>query len=236
MLIWLQDFIFQAYTATTISFIWLIMYGLYLITNDDPFPLLLQKIEVALATQKVALLQYRRKKIQLNDQYVEIEKIQKICDCYSTPFIINDDLKLAAHFEVGVHLGQSDGEIVDARKLIKSNQIIGRTCLDQFHLAEKAVHDGATYVAFGAIYSTKTKQTQTDNISLDILKQAKQHLHVPICAIGGLTVENAAPVIEAGADLCAVIQDVFGNPVEKVPARVQSWAKLFEMKKREKTI
>lgn len=211
------------------------MYGLYLITNDDPLALLLQKIEAALATHQVALLQYRRKKIPQKEKYTEIEKIKALCDVYNTPLIINDDAKLAQEFNVGVHLGQSDGELTQVRQDGLGTQIIGRTCLDQFHLAEKAVNDGATYVAFGAIYSTTTKQTQIDNISLDILKQAKEHLQVPICAIGGLTVENAAPVIAAGADLCAVIQDVFGNPVEKIPSRVQSWAALFEIKKREKT-
>ncbi len=90
------------------------MRGLYLITNDDPIQLLLEKLDAALATRQVAILQYRRKKIEKTDQPDEVEQIKILCEKYQVPFVINDDLKLAAQFGLGVHLGQSDGEITDA--------------------------------------------------------------------------------------------------------------------------
>ena len=90
------------------------MRGLYLITNDDPLQLLLEKLEVALATGHIAILQYRRKKVAKADQPDEVEQIQALCETYQVPFVINDDLELAEQFGLGVHLGQSDGEITDA--------------------------------------------------------------------------------------------------------------------------
>lgn len=203
-----------------------VMRGLYLITNDDPLPLLLQKLQVALATQQVQILQYRRKKILNKDQPNEVEQIKKLCDRYDVPFVINDDLALAQQFDLGVHLGQGDGAITDAVAQLKQGHIIGRTCENSLELAQQAILEGATYVAFGAIYATCTKP-EAGNIGLQTLAQAKKMIDVPICAIGGLTVENAWLVIEAGADLCAVISDILGRDLQDIPARVNAWANLF---------
>lgn len=202
------------------------MRGLYLITNDDPIQLLLEKLDAALATRQVAILQYRRKKIDKADQPAEVEKIKLLCEKYQVPFVINDDLKLAAQFGLGVHLGQSDGEITDAKSQLPEGVIIGRTCLNSLVLAQKAIADGATYIAFGAVYATSTKP-EAGNVGIEVIKQAAAKYDVPICAIGGLTVENSQPVIEAGADLCAVISDILGRSTAEIPARVQAWAQLF---------
>ncbi|EXS25491.1 MULTISPECIES: thiamine phosphate synthase [Acinetobacter] len=202
------------------------MRGLYLITNDDPIQLLLEKLDAALATRQVAILQYRRKKIDKADQPAEVEQIKLLCEKYQVPFVINDDLKLAAQFGLGVHLGQSDGEITDAKSQLPEGVIIGRTCLNSLELAQKAIADGATYVAFGAVYATSTKP-EAGNVGIEVIKQAAAQYDVPICAIGGLTVENSKPVIEAGADLCAVISDILGRSTAEIPARVQAWAQLF---------
>lgn len=202
------------------------MRGLYLITNDDPIQLLLEKLDAALATRQVAILQYRRKKIDKADQPAEVEKIKLLCEKYQVPFIINDDLKLAAQFGLGVHLGQSDGEITDAKSQLPEGVIIGRTCLNSLELAQKAITDGATYIAFGAVYATSTKP-EAGNVGIEVIKQAAAQYDLPICAIGGLTVENSQPVIEAGADLCAVISDILGRSTAEIPARVQAWAQLF---------
>lgn len=202
------------------------MRGLYLITNDDPIQLLLEKLEVALATKQVAILQYRRKKIEKADQPAEVEKIKLLCEKYQVPFVINDDLELAAQFGLGVHLGQSDGEITDAKSQLPQNVIIGRTCLNSLELAQKAIADGTTYIAFGAVYATSTKP-EAGNVGIEVIKQAAAQYDLPICAIGGLTVENSKPVIEAGADLCAVISDILGRSTAEIPARVQAWAQLF---------
>jgi len=202
------------------------MRGLYLITNDDPIQLLLEKLDVALATKQVTILQYRRKKIEKSNQPAEVEQIKLLCEKYQVPFVINDDLKLAAQFGLGVHLGQSDGEITDAKSQLPQNVIIGRTCLNSLELAQKAIADGATYIAFGAVYATSTKP-EAGNVGIEVIKQAAAQYDLPICAIGGLTVENSKPVIEAGADLCAVISDILGRSTAEIPARVQAWAQLF---------
>ncbi|EEY77332.1 thiamine-phosphate diphosphorylase [Acinetobacter calcoaceticus RUH2202] len=202
------------------------MRGLYLITNDDPIQLLLEKLDVALATKQVAILQYRRKKIEKSNQPAEVEQIKLLCEKYQVPFVINDDLELAAEFGLGVHLGQSDGEITDAKSQLPQNVIIGRTCLNSLELAQKAIADGATYIAFGAVYATSTKP-EAGNVGIEVIKQAAAQYDLPICAIGGLTVENSKPVIEAGADLCAVISDILGRSTAEIPARVQAWAQLF---------
>ncbi|EPS1892198.1 thiamine phosphate synthase [Acinetobacter baumannii] len=202
------------------------MRGLYLITNDDPIQLLLEKLDAALATRQIAILQYRRKKVDKADQPAEVEQIKQLCEKYQVPFIINDDLKLAAQFGLGVHLGQSDGEITDAKSQLPEGVIIGRTCLNSLELAQKAIADGATYVAFGAVYATATKP-EAGNVGIEVIKQAAAQYDLPICAIGGLTVENSKPVIEAGADLCAVISDILGRSTAEIPARVQAWAQLF---------
>ena len=202
------------------------MRGLYLITNDDPIDLLLQKLEAALATYHIAILQYRRKNIIKAEQFGEVESIKQLCEKYQTPFVINDDLELAEQFSLGVHLGQSDGEISDAATRLPQGVIIGRTCLNSIELAENAIADGATYIAFGAVYATSTKP-EAGNIGLDVLKQASEKFDLPICAIGGLTVENSKVVIDSGADLCAVISDILALSVENIPARVAAWAQLF---------
>ncbi|WP_440206298.1 thiamine phosphate synthase [Acinetobacter oleivorans] len=202
------------------------MRGLYLITNDDPIQLLLEKLDVALATKQVAILQYRRKKIEKANQPAEVGQIKLLCEKYQVPFVINDDLELAAQFGLGVHLGQSDGEITDAKSQLPQNVIIGRTCLNSLELAQKAIADGATYIAFGAVYATSTKP-EAGNVGIEVIKQAAAQYDLPICAIGGLTVDNSKPVIEAGADLCAVISDILGRSTAEIPARVQAWAQLF---------
>ena len=202
------------------------MRGLYLITNDDPLQLLLEKLDVALATGNIAILQYRRKKVARVAQPSEVQQIKALCEKYQVPFVINDDLALAEQFGLGVHLGQSDGEIIDATARLPEGVIIGRTCLNSLELAEKAIAEGATYVAFGAVYATSTKP-EAGNVGIAVIQQAKQKFKVPICAIGGLTVENSQVVIEAGASLCAVISDILGRSTAEIPARVNAWAKLF---------
>ena len=202
------------------------MHGLYLITNDDPIQLLLEKLQLALATGHIAILQYRRKKIAKADQPLEVEQIKILCEKYQVPFVINDDLSLAEQFGLGVHLGQSDGEITDAIQRLPQGVIIGRTCLNSLELAEKAIAEGASYVAFGAVYATSTKP-EAGNVGIEVIQQARQKFDVPICAIGGLTVENSQTVIDAGASLCAVISDILGRSTAEIPARVNAWAKLF---------
>lgn len=203
------------------------MRGLYLITNDDPLELLLAKLEGAMANGGIAVLQYRRKKIAKEDQIYEIEYMKAMCAEYRVPFVINDDLEMAVKYGVGVHLGQDDGSIVDAVARLPQGVLIGRSCNNSLELAEQAIADGANYVAFGAIYATDSKP-EAGNIGLGTLRIAKEKLNVPLCAIGGLTVENSNEVIESGADYCAVISDILGLPMHAIPERLDEWSALFQ--------
>lgn len=204
-----------------------VMQGLYLITNDDPIEQLHSKLNAALATGHVQILQYRRKKTPHIDQPKEVSGIKEICDRYAVPFVINDNIQLASQFGLGVHLGQNDGEIKDAKAQLPQGVIIGKTCANSLDFAQKAVQDGATYVAFGAIYPTESKP-EAGCTGTGILKQARQRFNLPICAIGGLSVENSKKVIHAGADLCAVISDILGQDTNNIATRVNAWANQFK--------
>ena len=203
------------------------MRGLYLITNDDPTEVLLAKLEGAMANGGIAVLQYRRKKVAKADQLYEIEYMKAMCAEYGVPFVINDDLEMAVKYGVGVHLGQDDGSIVEAVARLPQGVLIGRSCNNSLELAAQAVREGANYVAFGAIYATDSKP-EAGNIGLETLKLAQEQLNVPLCAIGGLTVENSKVVIESGADYCAVISDILGLPMYAIPERLDEWSALFQ--------
>ncbi len=203
------------------------MRGLYLITNDDPTEVLLAKLEGAMANGGIAVLQYRRKQVAKADQLYEIEYMKAMCAEYGVPFVINDDLEMAVKYGVGVHLGQDDGSIVEAVARLPQGVLIGRSCNNSLELAAQAVRDGANYVAFGAIYATDSKP-EAGNIGLETLKLAQEKLNVPLCAIGGLTVENSKVVIESGADYCAVISDILGLPMYAIPERLDEWSALFQ--------
>ena len=203
------------------------MRGLYLITNDDPTEVLLAMLEGAMANGGIAVLQYRRKQVAKADQLYEIEYMKAMCAEYGVPFVINDDLEMAVKYGVGVHLGQDDGSIVEAVARLPQGVLIGRSCNNSLELAAQAVRDGANYVAFGAIYATDSKP-EAGNIGLETLKLAQEKLNVPLCAIGGLTVENSKVVIESGADYCAVISDILGLPMYAIPERLDEWSALFQ--------
>lgn len=203
------------------------MRGLYLITNDDPTEVLLAKLEGAMANGGIAVLQYRRKQVAKADQLYEIEYMKAMCAEYGVPFVINDDLEMAVKYGVGVHLGQDDGSIVEAVARLPQGVLIGRSCNNSLELAAQAVRDGANYVAFGAIYATDSKP-EAGNIGLETLKLAQEQLNVPLCAIGGLTVENSKVVIESGADYCAVISDILGLPMYASTERLDEWSALFQ--------
>ena len=203
------------------------MRGLYLITNDDATEVLLAKLEGAMANGGIAVLQYRRKQVAKADQLYEIEYMKAMCAEYGVPFVINDDLEMAVKYGVGVHLGQDDGSIVEAVARLPQGVLIGRSCNNSLELAVQAVREGANYVAFGAIYATDSKP-EAGNIGLETLKLAQEQLSVPLCAIGGLTVENSKVVIESGADYCAVISDILGLPMYDIPERLDEWSALFQ--------
>ncbi|BFM03695.1 thiamine phosphate synthase [Psychrobacter alimentarius] len=203
---------------------------LYLLTNDDEFELLYQKLEAALATGLVGLLQVRRKQVlQLPNGklrlYEEASKIVDLARAHNVPVVINDDIELAAALDVGVHLGQQDGNIDDAKRRLAPNQVIGRTCHGDVALVKEARNDGATYAAMGAIFASTTKPN-ANIISRQHLTDGCQE-DIKICVIGGLTAENVSELTGLPITYVAVVGDVMDLSVAQIANRCQQWQQAF---------
>ena len=148
------------------------------------------------------------------------EPLQRICADADVAFIVNDSMALAKRLGAdGVHLGQSDGDVAEARALLGPSAQIGKTCHDSRHLAMEAGEAGADYVAFGAFYPTSTKPSDY-RPGPSILSWWSTLFEIPCVAIGGITPENAAPLVASGADFLAVCQAVWSkdDPVAAVSA------------------
>jgi thiamine-phosphate pyrophosphorylase len=197
--------------------------GLYLITPDEPdTDRLLARVRLLLATG-VTWLQYRQKTADAL-RHAQAAALQAACADAGVPLIINDDVALArAVGAAGVHLGEDDGDIAAARAALGPQAIVGASCYDELARAQQAVASGASYVAFGAFFPTRSKQT-TRRATPGLLAQAAS-LGVPRVAIGGITPDNMGPLVAAGADLIAVIGGVFeaADPV----AAAQAYQKGF---------
>lgn len=155
-------------------------------------------------------IQYRDKSQDESKRLKEASQLLKICNRYSASLIINDDTLLAKKIHAqGVHLGQSDGDVKAARKLLGMDSIIGVTCHNSLDLAQKAIDDGASYIAFGRFFSSNTKP-DAQGASLDLLVAAREKFpHIKIVAIGGITPENAKMILDAGANKIAVCHGLF---------------------------
>lgn len=187
----------------------LINKGLYAITsNIAETALLLEKVEQALQGG-IALLQYRDKISNREETLLRANAIHQLCSKHNVPLIINDNprLALACHAE-GVHLGQSDGSIQQARQLLGKNAIIGVTCHHSLSLAISAEQQGADYVAFGRFFNSTTKPG-APLATIKTLSDAKATLSIPVVAIGGIHHNNAKPLINSGADYLAVVEQIF---------------------------
>ncbi len=158
----------------------------------------------------VACLQLRLKDASDEEILAAAKTIQPICVAHDVALLINDrpDLALQADAD-GVHIGQEDASYKEARELLGTDRIIGVTCHDSRHLALEAAEAGADYVAFGAFFASQTKEPKT-SAPVDILAWWAEMTEVPCVAIGGLTVDNSVPLIEAGADFLAVSNGVWG--------------------------
>ncbi len=201
--------------------------GLYAITDSQLLTgKFLPYVEAALEGG-VTLLQYRDKSQDQSRRLREAEALAELCARYKTQLIINDDAELAARLGVGVHLGQTDGPLTPARTLLGREAIIGSTCHAQLELAEQAAREGASYVAFGRFFNSVTKPgaPAADTALLD---QARARIKLPICVIGGITLDNAAPLVAHGADLLAVIHGLFGaDSTQEVTRRARAFNALF---------
>ncbi len=198
--------------------------GLYIITPelDDTVSLLL-KVKAALEGGAV-VVQYRNKRSSAGKRIEHAIALAALCEKHGAVFIINDDVKLAFEVEAdGVHLGKTDGDITVARKKLGANRLIGASCYDRLDLAEAAVGAGADHIAFGSVFASSTKPNAV-RAPLELFAHAR-HLKVPMIAIGGITAENATPVVTAGADALAVISDIFDAP--DINARARAYQSLF---------
>ena len=183
---------------------------LYLISPQEVGGVFPGRLEVALGAAPVAAFQLRVKDMDEHQLARLAEPLQRICADHDTAFIVNDSIALAKRLGAdGVHLGQSDGDVREARALLGPAAQIGRTCHDSRHLAMEAGEAGADYVAFGAFYPTTTKPSHY-RPPPSILSWWASIFEIPCVAIGGITPDNAGPLIDAGADFVAVCQAVWG--------------------------
>ena len=184
---------------------------LYLISPQDVGGTFPDRLKAACEPGIAAAFQLRVKDVDEHDLARLAEPLLRICADANVAFIVNDSMALAKRLGAdGVHLGQSDGDIREARALLGPSAQIGKTCHDSRHLAMEAGEAGADYVAFGAFYPTMTKPSNY-RPHPSILSWWSAVFEIPCVAIGGLTPENSKPIVDAGADFVAVCQAVWGK-------------------------
>lgn len=177
---------------------------LYLISPLDVSGTFPERLARALDAGEVAAFQFRVKDIDEHQAAKLAEPLQAICAARDVAFIVNDSISLAKRLGAdGVHLGQSDGAVEDARQRLGRDAQIGVTCHNSRHLAMEAGEAGADYVAFGAFFPSSTKDTE-HRAEPDLLTWWQNLMEIPCVAIGGVTPENCAPLVAAGADFLAV--------------------------------
>lgn len=190
----------------------MIFRGIYGLTDDELLPeaKLLPAVEQALQAG-IAMLQYRNKSTDHERRQAQASALLTLCRDYSVPLLINDDVDLCARVGAdGVHLGQQDCSLAEARRRLGQDAIIGITCHQSLELAQAAQRGGASYVAFGRFFPSVTKPG-APAANPDILDRAKAQLDLPVVAIGGINADNGGSLILAGADMLAVVGGLFGG-------------------------
>jgi thiamine-phosphate pyrophosphorylase len=201
--------------------------GLYAIAdtacldNDSLHPAVAAAIEGG-----ARVIQYRDKTNDVARRTRQALLLTALCRQHQIPFLINDDVTLAADSRAdGVHLGRGDATLAEARARLGAQAIIGVSCYNELERALAAEAAGADYVAFGSFFASRTKPGAV-RADLDLLRTARARLQLPVVAIGGITPENGAILIQAGADALAVIEGVFAQP--DVRAAAARYARLFD--------
>lgn len=204
--------------------------GLYVVTPEHPGPWAQAKRPIGgLVADAIRggarVVQYRVKEADWRQRRAEAEELAAICRTAGVPFIINDDVDLAVAVGAdGVHLGRGDADPKTVRERLGARALIGVSCYDQLERATAAEQAGASYVAFGSFFPSPTKP-EAVRPALELLTRARRTLGLPLVAIGGITPQNAAALIAAGADMVAVITGVFATP--DVAAAAQAYNRLF---------
>lgn len=197
--------------------------GLYAITNSAS----LQRSDYAARVEAALrggarVLQYRDKTGDTARRQEQARTLARLCIRHDAIFIVNDDIELARAVGAGVHLGRDDAAIAAARRAL-GNGIIGVSCYNELARVEAALADGADYVAFGAFFPSPTKPNAA--VATPALLRAARHLPLPRVAIGGITPDNGAALLAAGADALAAIDGVFAQP--DIEAAARRYADLF---------
>lgn len=204
--------------------------GLYAITPDTPDTDWLMMACTAVLQAGCPTLQYRDK---ISDQPVRLHRAKRLADLcaqFGADLIINDDLALALSVDAaGLHLGGTDGDLKSARAQLGPHRQLGASCYADLQRAQSAAQAGASYVAFGAMFASSTKP-EAKAAPVSLLQAAKVLVDVPVCAIGGITLNNAPSVIAAGADQIAVISDLFipGADAKTLTSRTRAFQSLFQ--------
>ena len=201
--------------------------GLYAITDatlQAPGQL---AVSVSLAIDGgAALVQYRDKSDNYRLRLQQAKALADLCRDRGVPLIVNDDVELAGNCGAqGVHLGRDDADLRSARRLLGNEAIIGVSCYDKLSLARQAAESGADYVAFGRFFPSRTKPGAVQ-ASPDLIRNARQELSLPVAAIGGITPDNAGQLIEAGADMLAVVNGIFA--ATDIQRAAKDFSVLFE--------
>ncbi len=193
--------------------------GLYAVTPDTVDSTdLLAKVEAALSGG-ARLLQYRNKSASAALRLTQGRALLALCWEYQVPLIINDHLDLALALDAqGLHIGGEDGSIIEARKRLGPDKILGVSCYGRVENAVAAADAGATYVAFGGFFPSKVKPGAA-RTPVELLGEAKRAIMLPVVAIGGITLDNAPALLAAGADSVAVISALFEAPDIRGAAR-----------------
>jgi len=202
------------------------IHGLYVITDDrhDTATQLVERVQLAIAGG-ARIVQYRAKAVSPKRRLDEATALTQLCRRFTIPLIINDDIELAQRVGAdGVHLGRDDTPLVAARQQLGKQALIGISCYNRLDDAICAERDGADYVAFGSFFPSPTKPGAVV-APLTLLQQARQHLSIPIVAIGGITAGNGANLISAGAAALAVVSGVFAGA--DIRAAAEAYARLF---------
>jgi len=179
------------------------------------------------------MVQYRDKSENQTRRQQQAKIVVALCKQYQATSIINDDIELALAVGAdGVHLGLEDGSLQQARARLGAQAIIGITCYNDLQRAIQAEQQGANYIAFGRFFSSSTKPNASP-ATLELLQQARREINLPICAIGGITLKNAPPLLAAGADLLAVVNALFGHQeAGKIEQQSRHFSTLFSARQK----
>ncbi|HED34467.1 MAG TPA: thiamine phosphate synthase [Gammaproteobacteria bacterium] len=192
------------------------LHGLYVITHEQLMPEqhFMQMAEASLAAG-ASILQYRDKSTDTAKRLEQAENLKKACHKHAAIFIINDDISLAKKIDAdGVHLGREDLSVKEAREQLGTEKIIGVSCYNQISLAREAIDQKADYIAFGSFFNSSVKPDAAV-ASPNLITEIKKISDIPVCCIGGININNCKPLIESGADMLAVISEVFSSTDEK---------------------